>query len=499
MYKKYLFPLFTAVIFLLLYHQVLTTYFTQDDFFHFKVAQTDGSIRGLLYLVGFHPFAERGIAFYRPIFRDLLYHFSYSIFSLNQYPLRILSFIIHFINGYLIFKLINKLFKNTQYAYFTAFFYILGASNVATFYYLAGGIQVLGALMFILLTILNFENYLNTKKSKYFILTFTTFLLALASHEQSFILPPLLTILLFIKHSVSTIKSKLKILVPFFIVLTVYLILNYKVIGYSKNEVQYQAQIDAKRTINSLIWYSGWAMGLPEMLIDFAPSLTQLDPRLMRYWGNYFIFILPSFFISMAVLGYLFIYSSLKNKKAFFDKRLLFFIFWYLIGLTPVIFLPFHKSGHYLTIVLPAFWGIVGFIVTQYLKTTKNFYLARIPVVILIVSLVTLSSASAILGKNFYWAAQRGRLAEKLIKLVKSQYPTLPKGAIVFFKNDSNYPYVAEDWGGTSKQASYILNGNDALQLIYNDPSLKVFYEDLGGLPENTSKENIYSFTAPIQ
>lgn len=512
MVKKYTFWFFTITIFLLLYHPVITTYFTQDDFFHFKVAQTDGSLKGLFYLVGFHSFEERQIAFYRPLFRDLLYHFSYNLYSLNHYPLRILSFILHLGNTYLVFKLMNKLFKNKFQSYFTAFFYTITASNVATLYYLAGGIQVLGALMFVLLTLLNYINFLENEDRKRLYLTFFTFIFAFASHEQSFILPFLLLGLTLIYKKGAELKKTVKTITPFFLILFIYLFLNYFVIGYSREETQYQALLDPKRTVNSLIWYSGWAMGLPEMLQDFMPSLISVDPRLMKYWGNYYMFIFPAFLISIGIFIFMFGMIFIKKNKLFTDKKLFLLVLWYLLGLAPVIFLPQHKSGHYLTVSLPAFWGILGYLVANFLIITnighktrvvplslrglkeqsnlkkahyltalkREILLNKIPVVILILSLLTLSSTSAILGKNFYWASQRGKLAEKLINQIKEKYPTLPKGATLYIKNDPNSPYVSEDWGSSSKQAYFILNGNDALQLLYHDNAIKVAYEDFG-------------------
>jgi len=488
--KKYTFWIFTITVFFLLYRPVLTTYFTQDDFFHFKVAQTDGSFRGLLYLVGFHPFSERQIAFYRPLFRDLLYHFSYNLFFLNQLPLRVLSFIIHLTNAYLIANLINKLFKNKFHAYFTAFFYTIGASNVATLYYLAGGIQVLGALMFILLSLLSYLNFLEQKRSKFIFLTYLTFILALASHEQSYILPFLLLGITLVRNKKNELLKNIKIILPTFIVLVIYLSLNYFVIGYSKNEMQYQALLDPKRTANSLIWYSGWAMGMPEMLQDFMPSLIQLDPRLMRFWGNYYRIIFPAFFISSGLLIYMLTNVFVKKKQIFNNHSLILLIVWYLLGLAPVIFLPSHKSGHYLTISLPAFWGVFGYIVSSCFNLKKDYWSYKILIAVLIVALVTLSSTSAVLGKNFYWASERGRLAEKLIKQIKEKYPTLPKGATLYIKNDPDYPYVAKDWGGSSKQVSFILNGSDALELLYKDDHLKVYYEDFEK-PDTTIDEII--------
>lgn len=81
---------------------------------------------------------------------------------------------------------------------------------------------------------------------------------------------------------------------------------------------------------------------------------------------------------------------------------------------------------------------------------------------------------------------------------MKSTYPTLPKGAIVYFKNDPQYPFLTQEWGGTSKQASLILNGADALQLLYNDPTLKVYYEDLSSIPYDTP-DKLFTVVARIQ
>ena len=160
------------------------------------------------------------------------------------------------------------------------------------------------------------------------------------------------------------------------------------------------------------------------------------------------------------------------------------------MGLAPVIFLPSHKSGHYLTISLPAFWGVFGYIVSSCFNLKKDYWSYKILIAVLIVALVTLSSTSAVLGKNFYWASERGRLAEKLIKQIKEKYPTLPKGATLYIKNDPDYPYVAKDWGGSSKQVSFILNGSDALELLYKDDHLKVYYEDFEK-PDTTIDEII--------
>ena len=74
----------------------------------------------------------------------------------------------------------------------------------------------------------------------------------------------------------------------------------------------------------------------------------------------------------------------------------------------------------------------------------------------------------------------------------------MPEGAVVYFKNDPNYPFIAEDWGGSSKQAFFILSGDNAAQLLYKDNSIRSYYEDLGSLPEEVDNKEVYPFVVEI-
>ncbi|OGM26059.1 hypothetical protein A3D01_04835 [Candidatus Woesebacteria bacterium RIFCSPHIGHO2_02_FULL_39_13] len=500
-FKKALPFLFIYAFVLILYYPVISTYFSHDDFFHFKVSLTDGSFKEFINFFGFHSFEERNIAFYRPIFREVLYNSFHRIFGLNSLPFRILSFTIHFINIFLIFKFMKMLFKNNYISYISTFFFGVTAANVAPFYYLAGGIQTQGATMFILTTLILFTRYLESKKSVFMKLSFMTFLLALASHEQSAILPILLAGLILVNNKPKQLFKDILKLWPFFFTVLVYIFLNIKLIGYSSGEAQYRMVFNIKTTLQTLSWYIVWALGLPETFIDFLLPGFKLNPNLMKYWGNYYRIIFPSFAVATIGIGLVFFYLVIKKGKMLIDKKLWFLIIWFPLGILPVIFLPSHKSTHYLYPSLPAFWGTAAFLIyNSYLQIRKfsvNF--SKTLFALILISLITLSSVSATLGRTTYWAAARGKVAEKLIKDVKTQYPVLPKGAAVYFKNDPSYPYLHEDWGGTSKQASFALNGEDGLQLLYNDPTLRVFYEDLGGLPQNFINEKTYTLTAHIR
>ncbi len=481
----------------MLYYPVLTTYFTQDHFLHFKVSLTDGSLKQFLDLFGFHSFGERGLAYYRPIFRDVLFNILYNSFGLNHIPYRVLYFVIHFINIYLVYILIQKLYQNKQISFFVSFFFGISSANVGILYW---GIEILGATIFIISTLILFIKFLESHKNKFLIFSFLTFLLALGSHELAIVTPILLVGLIFVYLPSKSVLINIFRLLPFFLILIPYVYLDITQTGYSSKDLQYSPIFNLKTTLNTLTWYAGWSLGLPEMLVDFVLPGLKLDPNLMRYWGNYFLIIFSTFVISLISLGILTIYLLFVKRYLFFTKEFLFLLFWFPLSLLPVLFFPLHKFTYYLSASLPAFWRSIGFIIfNSYWHLKKEFpNLALSILIILFLSIFLQNITSILLGHSTYWAAQRGKIAEKLITHMLSEYPKLPKGSVVYFTNDPFYPYVAKDWGGSSKQASIILSGSNALQLIYKDPTLKVFYEDLGVLPKNLSKDMVYTIVAKI-
>ncbi|TSC88968.1 MAG: Uncharacterized protein G01um10145_677 [Microgenomates group bacterium Gr01-1014_5] len=465
---KFLLPIFVLVLFF--YYKILGVYFSQDDFFHITISQTDGTVRGFLGLFGFYPFEERGIAFYRPVFREAFFNIFYSIFGLNQLPYRVFQLALHFTNIVLVYTFTQKWLGDKRISGFAALLFGISAANVATLYYLTGGVQVLGATVFILLTLLFYEKHTRW--------AFLTFLVVLASHELAVVVPLLLIVMNWRRA------------LPFVVLTFIYLYLEFTIIGFSKEEVQYQAVISLPKLINTYAWYTGWALGLPEMLIDFVRSGLKLNPSLMRYWGDYYKIIFSAFFV--ALFGLLYATSSLffKKRQILLNKKVFLLIIWFVAGLLPVAVLPWHKSTYYLYPVLAAFSILVSYLVFKFAENTKNLP-ARVMVAFLVAALFILNTTSVTLGDSTYWAATRGRLAEKLIGQISAQYPTLPKGAVFYIKNDPNYPFVAKDWGGTSKQASIILNREDALRLYYQDPTITVYYEDMGNPPDTSTRFEI--------
>lgn len=466
----------------------------------FKVSLTDGSFTEFTKLFGIYPYDERDIAFYRPIFREALHNIYYSTFGLNHFPFRVLLFALHFINISLVYLCIQNIIKRRFLSFFTAFFFAISSAHISTLYYIPGGIEASGATLFALLTIILFKKYLDNAKLKFKIISLITFLLALSSHEIILSTPLVLMGLIVISYPRKQRLRKVFELWPFFLGLLIILYIDIFKIGFSPNEKQYEFVFNIKTIFQSLIWYSAWAYGLPETLIDFVRPAFSLNPNLMRYWGDFYRIIFPAFFISFAFLLFFTLYLLLRNRSIILNKSVFFLLYWFLVGITPVISLPAHKSSHYLVFVLPAFWAIVGYICINFYSNLSKSYplISKLLILIFISSQTLLISTSIKLGHTSYWAAERGRLAKKLIKEITTTYPSLPKGALIYFTNDPTYPYLTQEWGGTSKQASLILNGSDALQLLYKDPTLKAFYQDLGGIPKDLAGKHIYSIVARI-
>ena len=478
--------LFFAALFVLIiyfYGSLLNLYISQDDFFHFRVALTDGSLRQFLNLGTFRPFSERGgIYFYRPIFREYLYHIYYNLFGLSAAPFRITQFIIHFANTVLVFVLLKKLIGKLA-SYAGTLFFALTAVNIGIFSYLAGGIQVSGMMLFYLPAIIFFYKYLESAKVKFKIVSFALFILALASHELALTLPLVLFGLYFYKHEVNrrVLARALRNIYPLFVFSVIYLYLEVSIIGLPTGEVQYSFSFSPVKLINSYAWYFLWSLGTPEMLLDFVGPGLRLNSNLMRYWGEYYKVIFPTLFLVISFM--LISFGTLYRNKKFW-----LFAFIFIVGILPVVFQPAHRQYYYLEVSLIGMAGIFG-LVFEVLSKKK------ILVAISLVVFLVLTKASTDLSKINYWAITRANIAENLIADVKDKYPRLPKGASIYFTNDPGSPDLGEDWGRSAKQALIVLSGSDALQLAYNDPSLKVYYEDIKKPPEGVE---LFSLTALI-
>lgn len=335
---------------------------------------------------------------------------------------------------------------------------------------------------------------------KWKLFSFITFFLAIASHETSIVLIPILFFLYFTsqkKLNRQTFLNSIKELWIPLIVGLIYLFLEVKVIGFSEGEVQYHPVFHFKSIVNTYSWYGVWAFGIPESLVDFVGSGLKLNPNLFKYWGDYYRIIFPTFIFSSAIFVFSFIYLLVKKLRLLLNKNFVLLLIWFPLGILPLAVVPLHKSVYYLSVVLPAFWGIVFYTVFSVYELVK-IKIAKVIFFLFVVSLFALSLTTSQLAKTTYWAKTRGDYARQIIDQIKTKYPDLPNNSILYLKNDPNYPFIAVDWGSSSKQAFFILNGSDAINLLYKGKSVSVYYEDMGGLPKNIDSKLVFQLTVKI-
>jgi hypothetical protein len=140
-----------------------------------------------------------------------------------------------------------------------------------------------------------------------------------------------------------------------------------------------------------------------------------------------------------------------------------------------------HRFAFYLEIPFFGLAGLFTYLVYDFKKVRFLFLL-----VFFILSCLTVNYYS-----KTYWAINRAKISQKLVLSIKEQYPILEKGTTLFFPNEKTYLSPSSEWGGTSTQVKLALSQCNGLQLIYNDESLKCYFEDdLNSKELNEIKQN---------
>jgi len=462
--KKY-FPLFFIfLVVLVVFSPIFSLYFTQDDFFHLKM----GTAKSVSDFLNFFSFRNpHDYAFYRPLTNQVYNFLMKSLFGLQPLYFHLVSFIFFLANIFLIFKIMEKLLGKRSLSFLVAFFYGINASNLGSLAYISN-FQEIGMAFFLFLS---FWFYLKDKK-----IAPLFFVFSLLSKENALVLPLILIVYEFLLG-----QREWKKTLPYWFISGFYFV--FRLGGGLPDTAVYQLDFNLKTIFNSYFWYLLWGIGLPEMLIDFVGPGLKIDPRFILYYRREAQIIFGASLVFVLLLAG----SILRSRKS--EKKKTFFLLWFLLGLLPVIFWPWHKFSYYLTFPL---LGLFGFLVLL-LKNLPKLLIGVAVFLLLIVSLTTIH-----LSWRTYWVITRAKIAENLVNDLKAKYPRLPQGATLYFENDPEYPLIL-GFGHSSTQAYYTLSGENGPQVIYDDYSLKVYYQDIEKPPSPpTGGEAVFSIVAKI-
>ncbi len=454
--KKYFYLL--PVLF---YLPVLGNFFSADDWFHLRITQIDSPQQ----LLNFFSFSQnpQTASFYRPLSTQVFFFIFQNFFGLNSvayylFGLGLFTYILYLI------KKLSERFLPSTIDYLPSIIYGLSVSNFTRVYFVSA-YQELFMVIFSLLSIINFKS-----KPK---LSLLYFVLALMSKETAIVLPALIFLLNSKdKKSLASTIYDLPVrqagLRSTILISVVFLYFRLFHFGLAAGD-SYIWNFAPDKFANTLMWYILWSFGAPELLVDYVGSGLKLMPRLFtdyKYWWPFIVFPLTTIIASSS-------YLLLRNFK---KLNLYFWIFiaFFVISLSPVLFLPSHKFA--LELGLP----LVGFSLALALlfQKAKPYFL-----LFTFTLFLTYNLSMNYLTYTRHYSVSRGKIVKKVYQYFTQNYPRPPEINYFEFINDAKDN--GEIWG-QSRQISQALSGSDFFKVYYRNPAYMVYYQDSSTRPPST-------------
>jgi hypothetical protein len=453
---KYLFLIFA--ISLIIFWPSLFVFFTNDDFFHLKIAQ----IQSLSDFLKFFYVSPEGWGLYRPVGTQVFYALGRYLFNMQPFWMHVILFGLFFLIIYLVQRLIFELTRNKILSFVAAFLYAVSATHFGQLYFLAT--QELWVGVFYLTSVLFFALYFKKKRTRLILFSLAAFILALMSKETAVSLPFVLILLYWFKCGLKDLKTIFRLAIPCWLILFIYFIFRLKFYGFTSG-ASYVWDFSA-RIVNTLGWYGLWSLNLPEMLIDFVGPGFKLNPNLLLYWSSQYRIIFVLFGLELAIILHVVITKLKDLKKS--AKIYLFGMLWFVITLLPVLFLPLHKFTFYLTIPLLGIVLILGQLFSRQKIQTIIFGL-----VWLITSVATLS-----ITRQTHWITQGEAVSRRVYDYFSQNKPSFIGKKIVFADtpDDASLP-----WSPTSV-VRLALSENNFFKVFFPDLAARVFYTGKGDI-----------------
>ena len=250
--KRYLLTfcwlLFFISLSFLYYSHLLNDFFFSDDFewiWHGEKVQEDFT----------NVYKYRVSSFYSPIV-NFFFFIGQSFFSLNNYIYHFVIVFLHGINAFLVYLLINKVFKNHIGSILGAIFFLVNVYHYEAIVWISAVMHVL-MTSFVLLSCLFYVQYFKTKNNIYLIPAYILAIISFFTKENGVVVFAILPALyLYFQKTKIFYYSNWKNLLPFFITLVNILIYSYL---WQRNSMWivegiYNINLDAYPTlINSIV------------------------------------------------------------------------------------------------------------------------------------------------------------------------------------------------------------------------------------------------------
>ncbi|MBU1200450.1 hypothetical protein KJ953_02840 [Patescibacteria group bacterium] len=449
---------FILALVFLVFLPSLFTFFSGDDWSHLRLSQ----ISSFSEFFNFFSFSNNAqtASFYRPLSTQVFFFIFQTIFGLNSFFYHIFVMAGFFYSLYLLHSLCLILFKNKLVANVSLIIYAVSATNFTRLYFLSAFQEIL-MVIFILSSLI----YFATKKYQRSLIFF---ILALMSKETAIVLPAILLAYSILFNKKINIKKHLW----FWIISAVYLCFRFFIFKLPVGD-SYIFSFSPKSILNTLFWYVTWSFGTPELLVDYISSGLKPIPRLFTDYPTWSYIMLTGTVTLVSYTGYIFAKTLRSlNKKHLFSALL------FLVSISPLLLLPWHKFTLELGLPLVGFSMFVSLLLVAHKKDLKTFL-----VLFIIFNLLT-----NYLTYTRHYSVGRSKISTQISEFLKNNYPTYPEDSYFEFINDT------QDYGatwGSSKQISHTISSSDMFKVFYNNHTIQVFFEDDTEAERPTDKKQI--------
>jgi hypothetical protein len=426
----------------------LNYHFFQDDWFILNDLKNQNVLSIFL--------PRNDIIYYRPIGIQSFFLISNSIFGLNPLGFHTVVFAFFLTSLCLIYKLSITISGNKSVGLISALLYGTASFQFMALSWLSLAWNYIG-LTFFLTSLIFIVNFRKFNKTRYAVASFAFFILCLFSTEFALVYPFFVVgIFAVLDNRISKKKliSYIKLLVPYGLIIILYLLVRFLVIPLRAEGV-YKPSLSLN-IIKDYIWYFLWTINLPEMF-KYHLSLKNLSfSQELLNGAKGVIFPTILLFITECILLVACVVKSIKftNWKIVIVCASLF-----VIGLAPVISLPHHSATYYLTIAsLPVIYLLALLIYeTGKQKNNKlNIGLAGLTISVWIL----LSVVNQEFNHKTHWVPAEEIVSKKITTSLLSKKGQTPKVVYIYPSSQLIKTSILD------QQAMHLIYGN-SVNTIY--------------------------------
>lgn len=294
--------------------------------------------------------SEMSTNFYRP-FQSLSFIIDYSIWKLNPFGYHLTNLFLHMFNSTLIYLIVIAVSSSSLIALLAALMFGISPVISGVTYYIPARADLL-MVFFVLMSVLFFIKHTESRRGRsYLVVSIASFIMSLLSKEMAMILPFLLAMNIFLKKSEK--KKPIKSLLPYFIILLIYVLLRATVFDFIKGPNKF---IDYSFPASIPLWR--------RLLTDFNVVVTYA--RLLLFPFDLYMqrFIRPAiklFEINVLLPALLIALLAFITRRLLrYNRMFLYGVAWFFICLVPVLNIyPISVFLHEMWLYLPS----VGFFI----------------------------------------------------------------------------------------------------------------------------------------